>query len=119
MGFFQLPGLPADRDSTLPQVLLLHGIWNARAWVGPLAWRLRARGFQVQVFGYPSVFGGPDVAVPLLLYGGLMVYEATQGVPVETRTIALFVMGIPLFCACSGLARWHGEHMAAPVGERA
>lgn len=60
-----------------------------------------------------------DVAVPLLLYGGLMVYEVTQGVPVETRTIALFVMGIPLFCACCGLARWHGERMPATRGEPA
>jgi len=48
-------------------VLLLHGIWNARAWVGPLAWRLRARGFSVQTFGYASIFGGPEVAVPQLL----------------------------------------------------
>lgn len=36
-----------------------------------------------------------------------------------TRTIALFVMGIALFCACSGLARRHGERMPAPFGERA
>ena len=50
-----------------PPVLLLHGIWNARAWVGPLAWRLRARGFAVHTFGYSSVWGGPDVAVPQLL----------------------------------------------------
>ena len=47
--------------------------------------------------------------VPLGLYGLLMLYEATQGVPVETRTIALFVMGIPLFCAACGLARWRRE----------
>jgi putative membrane protein len=59
------------------------------------------------------------VALPLLLYGGLMVYEVTQGVPVETRTIALFVMGISLFCAACGLARWHGERAAAPRGEPA
>ena len=59
------------------------------------------------------------VAVPLLLYGGLMVYEVTQGVPVETRAIALFVMGIPLFCAACGLARWHGERMAVPLGKPA
>ena len=50
-----------------------------------------------------------DVLVPLGLYGALMVYEATQGVPVETRTIAVFVMGIPLFCAACGLFRWHRE----------
>lgn len=59
------------------------------------------------------------VAVPLLLYAGLMVYEVTQGVPVETRTIALFVMGIPLFCACCGLARWHGERAPGACGEPA
>lgn len=59
------------------------------------------------------------VAAPLLPYGGLMVHEGTQGVPVETRAIALFVMGIPLFCAGCGLARWHGERAAAPRGEPA
>jgi uncharacterized membrane protein len=54
-----------------------------------------------------------DVLVPLALYGALMLFEATQGVPVETRTIALFVMGIPLFCAACGLVRWQ---MAAGAG---
>jgi uncharacterized membrane protein len=47
-----------------------------------------------------------DVLVPLGLYGALMLFEATQGVPVETRTVALFVMGMPLFCAACGLYRW-------------
>ena len=47
-------------DPVHPQrVLLLHGIWNAKAWLAPLAARLRAAGFDVEVFGYPSVFGGP------------------------------------------------------------
>lgn len=49
------------------------------------------------------------VLLPLLLYGCLMAYEVTQGVPVETRAIALFVMGIPLFSAACGLARWRRE----------
>jgi uncharacterized membrane protein len=47
-----------------------------------------------------------DVLVPLGLYGALMLFEATQGMPVETRTIALFVMGMPLLCALCGLYRW-------------
>ena len=47
-----------------------------------------------------------DVLVPLGLYGALMLFEATQGVPVETRTLALFVMGMPLLCALCGLYRW-------------
>ncbi|HBN54229.1 MAG TPA: cobalamin adenosyltransferase, partial [Stenotrophomonas sp.] len=79
-----------------PRVVVLHGIWNARAWVGPLAWRLRARGFQVSAFGYPSVFGGPDVAVPSLIerlrgqgrvslvghsLGGLVALEALRQEP--------------------------------------
>ena len=63
-----------------PPVLLLHGIWNARAWVGPLAWRLRARGFTVDTFGYSSVFGGPEVAVPQLLeLDGVAVGHAAAG----------------------------------------
>lgn len=55
-----------------------------------------------------------DVLVPLGLYGALMLFEVTQGVPVETRTIALFVMGTPLFCAACGLYRWQLASTAAP-----
>ena len=53
--------------SDLPRVLILHGIWNARSWVAPLAWRLRAEGFDAEVFGYDSVFGGPEAAIPRLI----------------------------------------------------
>lgn len=62
-----------------------------------------------------------DVLVPLAIYGGLMLFEATQGVPVETRTIAVFVMGIPLFCAGCGLQRWRAARaaQAAPAAVRA
>jgi pimeloyl-ACP methyl ester carboxylesterase len=94
----------------MERVLLLHGIWNAKAWLGPLARRLRAEGFEVEVFGYPSVFGGPDVAVPRLIerlrgsepvavvghsLGGLIALEALHrepGLPV-TRVVCL---GSPL-----------------------
>ena len=58
-----------------------------------------------------------DVQVPLAVYGGLMVFQITQGFPVETRTIATFVMGIPLFCAILGLQRWNGA--VAPRAEAA
>ncbi|WIH04004.1 hypothetical protein KHF85_14295 [Xanthomonas translucens pv. graminis] len=50
----------------LPQVLLLHGIWNNRAWLGPLAWRLRRDGFRVASFGYSTAFGGAEAALPRL-----------------------------------------------------
>jgi len=46
-----------------PRVLLIHGIWNLRAWLLPLARRLRAAGFDAEVFGYASIFGHPDTAI--------------------------------------------------------
>jgi pimeloyl-ACP methyl ester carboxylesterase len=49
------------------QILLLHGIWNAKSWLTPLARRLRSEGFDVDVFGYPSVIGGPEVAISNLI----------------------------------------------------
>ena len=49
------------------RILLLHGIWNAKSWLAPLARRLRAEGFEVDVFGYPSVFGGSEVAIARLI----------------------------------------------------
>ncbi|WP_367346780.1 esterase/lipase family protein [Stenotrophomonas bentonitica] len=105
-----------------PPVLLLHGIWNARAWVGPLAWRLRARGFSVDTFGYSSVFGGPDVAVPQLLQrlkdsgpvalvghslGGLVALEALRRQP-DLPVSRVVCLGSPL--RGSGTARTLAEH---------
>ena len=93
-----------------PGVMLLHGIWNSRAWVGPLAWRLRMRGFAVEVFGYSSVFGGPDVAVPQLVQrlrrggqvslvghslGGLVALEALRRAP-ELDVPRVVCLGSPL-----------------------
>ena len=105
-----------------PPVLLLHGIWNARAWVGPLAWRLRARGFSVDTFGYSSVFGGPDVAVPQLLerlkdsgpvslvghsLGGLVALEALRQQP-DLPVSRVVCLGSPL--RGSGTARSLADH---------
>lgn len=44
--------------------------------------------------------------VPLLIYGGSMAFQVAEGTPVETRTIALFAMGIPLLVAVCGFERW-------------
>ncbi|MNV61813.1 Alpha/beta hydrolase family protein [compost metagenome] len=100
----------------------MHGIWNARAWVGPLAWRLRARGFSVDTFGYSSVFGGPDVAVPQLLerlkdsgpvslvghsLGGLVALEALRQQP-DLPVARVVCLGSPL--RGSGTARSLAEH---------
>ncbi len=105
-----------------PRVLLLHGIWNAKAWLMPLAARLRAAGFETDVFGYPSVLGGPEVAVPRLIarlqgseplalvghsLGGLVALQALRlrpDLPV-TRVVCL---GTPL--RGSGAARGLAGH---------
>lgn len=81
--------------------------WMLVAFVIVFAFRLTLRRSRAQPA--PARTRRRDILVPLGLYGALMLYEATQGVPVETRTIAVFVMGIPLFCAVCGLVRWHKE----------
>lgn len=47
-------------------VLLLHGLWNPRLAVWPLARRLRARGFSVHVMGYSTVRRPTDELVTKL-----------------------------------------------------
>jgi uncharacterized membrane protein len=53
--------------------------------------------------------------VPLGIYGGLMLFQVCLGTPVETRSIALFAMGLPLLAAACGLLRWRRESQAALV----
>lgn len=110
------------------RVLLLHGIWNAKAWLVPLAARLRAAGFETEVFGYPSVFGGPGVAVPRLLarlrgsepvallghsLGGLVALQALQQEP-QLPVTHVVCLGSPLrgSDAARGLA---GHPWTAPA----
>ncbi|WP_267127366.1 esterase/lipase family protein, partial [Xanthomonas sacchari] len=96
-----------------PQVLLLHGIWNARPWLLPLALRLRRDGWRVASFGYSTAFGGAEAALPRLhariermaatgpvalvghSLGGLIALQALQEVPSlpVTRVVCL---GSPL-----------------------
>ncbi len=105
-----------------PRVLILHGIWNTRSWLLPLAWRLRSQGFVVDTFGYPSVFGGPEVAVPQLLQrlqgrgpvslvghslGGLVALEALRQSP-QLEVPRVVCLGSPL--RGSGIARVMAEH---------
>lgn len=56
-----------------------------------------------------------DVAVPLAIYAGNLLFQALLGVPVETRAIAIFAMGIPLLAAVCGWSRWKAAP-AAPAG---
>ena len=53
------------------------------------------------------------VLVPLAIYGGSMLFQMVEGSPVETRTIALFAMGIPLLTAACGFARWEKSQVSA------
>ena len=108
------------------RVLLVHGLWNAKLWLTPLAWRLRRSGFEVEGFGYPSIVGGAEAAVGALVehlrrepgeldlvghsLGGLIALEALRrepGLPVR-RVVCL---GSPL--RGSRVARNLGRHWPA------
>jgi len=110
------------QNSPRPRVLILHGIWNTRSWLLPLAWRLRSQGFAVDTFGYASVFGGPEQAVPQLVrrlhrlgpvsvvghsLGGLVALEALRRSP-TLQVPRVVCLGSPL-CG-SGTARSMAEH---------
>ena len=116
------------QPSSMPRVLLVHGIWNAKSWLTPLARRLRHEGFEVETFGYPSILGGAEPAIAALIarlqggppvhlvghsLGGLIGLEALRrapGLPVQ-RMVCL---GSPL-CG-SGAARDLGRRAwTAPV----
>lgn len=47
-------------------MLLLHGLWMAPAAMGLLDGRLQRAGFVTERFGYSSVRGGPEQAIPAL-----------------------------------------------------
>lgn len=103
-------------------MVLLHGIWMAGVTMQWFGARLRAAGFAPETFGYHSIVGGPDEAVPRLAaqlregpetdvvahsLGGLVALQALAvepGLPVR-RVVCL---GVPLCgsAAAATLARW-------------
>ena len=103
-------------------VLVLHGIWNSGHWMRPLAWRLRRAGIDARAWGYPSVLGGPEAALPALAaavrtlgcrglvgysLGGLLALELLRrepGLGIEQ----VVCLGSPL--GGSGTARWLALH---------
>lgn len=56
-----------------------------------------------------TIYSRRHVLVPLLIYLGMMVGAMINGYPVETRTIAAFVMGIPVLSALVGWRYWLGK----------
>ncbi|WP_230940978.1 esterase/lipase family protein [Xanthomonas translucens] len=79
----------------LPQVLLLHGIWNDRARLGPLAWRLCRAGFRVARFGYSTAFGGAEAALAGHSLGGLIAPHALRREP-QLPVTRVVCLGMPL-----------------------
>lgn len=92
------------------RVLLVHGLLNADWWLRPLAARLRSEGFETELFGYASVLGGPERAIPRLAerlrsggfdavvghsLGGLVSLEALRAVP-DSRVSRVVCLGSPL-----------------------
>jgi putative membrane protein len=67
-------------------------------------------GFRVAVSRQVMVpltdFSKKDALLPVFIYGGSMAFQICKGYPVETRSIAVFAMGIPLLCALAGYRHW-------------
>ena len=91
-------------------MLLVHGLLNADWWLLPLAVRLRAEGFETELFGYSSLLDGPQRAVPRLVQrlamnrieaivghslGGLIALEALRAAP-DARVARVVCLGSPL-----------------------
>jgi len=98
------PGTPA------PRVLLVHGIWNAKAWLAPFALRLRREGLAPALFGYDSVLREPERAAERLIarlrqeptrllvghsLGGLIILEALRRAP-DLPVERVVCLGSPL-----------------------
>lgn len=56
-----------------------------------------------------SPASGRAVLVTLIIYGGEMVFQAIWGYNSETRTLALFAMGIPTVAASVAAWQWRGQ----------
>jgi pimeloyl-ACP methyl ester carboxylesterase len=92
------------------RILLVHGLLNSDYWLTVLSRRLRAEGFDTALFGYGSVFGGPEKAVARLRVrlqsehfdalvghslGGLVALEAVRQAPAPTVS-RIVCLGTPL-----------------------
>jgi putative membrane protein len=76
--------------------------------------------FRLSVRRRPPVPAQPvarrHALVPLAIYGANLAFQACHGYPVETRTVAVFAMGIPLLAALCGFVRWQRPASAKAEG---
>lgn len=105
--------------TTTQRVILTHGLWMNRLSMQAMAARLRHAGFAPEIFGYATVVGGPDSAIPRLVkrlergpahvlahsLGGLVVLSALQRHP-ELPVPRVVCLGSPLCgsAAAGGMA---------------
>ena len=61
-------------------------------------------------------FGKIDALLPILIYANEMGFQIMYGNPVETRTISIFAMGIPLATALLSFKRWSWNHAEEAFG---
>ncbi|HYV96305.1 MAG TPA: carotenoid biosynthesis protein [Gemmatimonadaceae bacterium] len=47
-----------------------------------------------------------DALIPVVAYGSLMALFVARGMPVETRSIVVFAMGIPILASLAGYEHW-------------
>jgi putative membrane protein len=100
------------------------GWWFGETLQGFVGWMLVSFvivfAFRLSVRSKPPVpalpVGRRHALVPLLVYGANMAFQACLGYPVETRTVAVFAMGIPLLAALCGFVRWPGPASARTGG---
>ncbi len=60
-------------------------------------------------------FSKGQALLPFGIYGGSMLFQMLEGHPVETRTIAVFAMGIPLLIGLAGWWRWNPRDSESKV----
>ena len=97
-------------------MVVKDGWWFGETIQGFFGWMFVAfvivHGFRLTLRGTPPVPWRPSsrrhALVPVLMYGGFMVFQMAVSRPMELRTIAFFAMGMPVLCALAVLkqGRW-------------
>jgi pimeloyl-ACP methyl ester carboxylesterase len=111
---------PAVDAADVRRVVLLHGLWMPAASMQVLARRLARRGFEPELFGYATIAGGPERAMPRLVQqlergpchvlahslGGLLAVHTLRAEP-AAPVVRVVCLGSPLCgsAAADGVSR--------------